>query len=204
MRFTKIPLIATLMAVALSLLIVLPGLAQSYNDTRGTLSGGDDLTVDVLKVVDDPDTTGTDETDIADSYFNDVLYVSNFGTYDETTGERTGGAYNQVRISAEFPQNTGATPPVNPPQNKVDGATDPEDFNCGAKATVRNNRSGRSYAVYLSVGDGDTGTPDGDLAEQSAVDSRSVGGEGAGESRSAWHLPRSARRLATPPPSGPH
>ena len=39
MRFTKIPLIATLMAVALSLLIVLPTLAQNTdNDTDGQLS----------------------------------------------------------------------------------------------------------------------------------------------------------------------
>ena len=167
MRFTKIPLIATLMAVALSLLIVLPGLAQSYNDTRGTLSGGDDLRVDVLNNTDDDTgTTAVDES-IADSYFNSVLYVSNSATYDETSGERTGGAYNRVRISAEFPQDTGATPAVNPPQNTIDGATDAQDFNCGATATVRNSRTNRSYTVYLSVGDADTGTSD--TAEQSAV-----------------------------------
>ncbi len=41
MRFTKIPLIATLMAVALSLLIVLPGLAQQATDiTDGKQSSG--------------------------------------------------------------------------------------------------------------------------------------------------------------------
>ena len=40
MRFTKIPLIATLMAVALSLLIVLPGLAQTNDITDGKQSAG--------------------------------------------------------------------------------------------------------------------------------------------------------------------
>ena len=40
MRFTKIPLIATLMAVALSLLIVLPGLAQTTDVTDGKKSAG--------------------------------------------------------------------------------------------------------------------------------------------------------------------
>ncbi|MYB76753.1 MAG: hypothetical protein F4X83_06585, partial [Chloroflexi bacterium] len=40
MRFTKIPLIATLMAVALSLLIVLPTLAQTADITDGKLSSG--------------------------------------------------------------------------------------------------------------------------------------------------------------------
>ncbi|MXY59331.1 MAG: hypothetical protein F4Y96_02320, partial [Chloroflexi bacterium] len=41
MRFTKIPLIATLMAVALSLLIVLPTIAQTSDITDGELSSGD-------------------------------------------------------------------------------------------------------------------------------------------------------------------
>ncbi len=40
MRFTKIPLIATLMAVALSLLIVLPGIAQTGDLTDGKQSSG--------------------------------------------------------------------------------------------------------------------------------------------------------------------
>ncbi len=40
MRFTKIPLIATLMAVALSLLIVLPGIAQTGDRTDGRQGNG--------------------------------------------------------------------------------------------------------------------------------------------------------------------
>ena len=54
MRFTKIPLIATLMAVALSLLIVLPTLAQVSGDrTDGRLSVGDWIDVRVADKLDD-------------------------------------------------------------------------------------------------------------------------------------------------------
>ena len=68
-RFTRIPLIATLMAVALSLLIVLPALAQGqYDDPRGTLDFSD-LSVSVMD--------GTSTTTVAESYFQRVLYVSN-------------------------------------------------------------------------------------------------------------------------------
>ena len=48
MRFTKIPLIATLMAVALSLLIVLPGLAQTTTGTDGRLGSSTGLQVGVF------------------------------------------------------------------------------------------------------------------------------------------------------------
>ena len=123
------------MAVALSLLIVLPGLAQSqgYDDTRGTLSSGSSLTVDVIHATRTDDTAadapaGIDES-IADSYFNGTLYVSN----DED-------AHNVVRITA-IGTGTSTRP----------GATAAvaDNFVCGMKATVRNNRSSRSYTVYL-------------------------------------------------------
>ena len=52
MRFTKIPLIATLMAVALSLLIVLPGLAQTGDRTDGKQSVGN-VTVGVFDDIPD-------------------------------------------------------------------------------------------------------------------------------------------------------
>ena len=52
MRFTKIPLIATLMAVALSLLIVLPGLAQTGDRTDGKQSVGN-VTVGVFDNIPD-------------------------------------------------------------------------------------------------------------------------------------------------------
>ena len=103
MRFTKIPLIATLMAVALSLLIVLPTLAQVSGDrTDGRLSVGSWLDVRVADNIDDldntpgndlPGTGGTaqieDEANAwataeggtafaaRDTYFNGSLYVSN-------------------------------------------------------------------------------------------------------------------------------
>ncbi len=75
MRFTKIPLIATLMAVALSLLIVLPGLAQQTTDiTDGKLSGGGgSLVVGVFANIADAELAkledgGTDRADGTDIY----------------------------------------------------------------------------------------------------------------------------------------
>ena len=62
MRFTKIPLIATLMAVALSLLIVLPTLAQVSGDrTDGRLSVGQYVDVRVADNVDDLDNKPRDD-----------------------------------------------------------------------------------------------------------------------------------------------
>ena len=116
MRFTKIPLIATLMAVALSLLIVLPTLAQVSGDrTDGRLSVGswvdvrvaDDLgdlpglststidgqTVNAIAAAADAYATDAGTTpagfDAKDTYFNGNLYVSN----DDK-------AYNTILISA--------------------------------------------------------------------------------------------------------
>ena len=76
MRFTKIPLIATLMAVALSLLIVLPGLAQTsgFDDPRGTLSSGADLQTVERRL--STWTLWKSPTTLAESYFNGNLYVS--------------------------------------------------------------------------------------------------------------------------------
>ena len=53
MRFTKIPLIATLMAVALSLLIVLPALGQSSDITDGRGGSPDGLSVGVFDDIND-------------------------------------------------------------------------------------------------------------------------------------------------------
>ena len=169
MRFTKIPLIATLMAVALSLLIVLPALAQSsgYDDTRGQLKGGANLTVDVRNgVADNADTPNVDEG-LAHSYFNGSLYVSN--------SEK---AHNVVRIQAttaivvkEFagadgvlanrlvdgsPADDNSTPSI----NEANFAND--NFACDALATVRNNNTGRSIKVYMDAAsiDGLTADPD--------------------------------------------
>ena len=157
MRFTKIPLIATLMAVALSLLIVLPALgqAQDYDDTLGTLKSGE-LTVDVLTGA--TETVGGNQVPVvAGSKFNRNLYVSN-----------AEGAYNEVRITAtvarEWEEFAGAD---GEKDNRLNAAGDtPEDdtttdlvneanyandnYACAGKATVRNNNSGRSITVYLT------------------------------------------------------
>ena len=193
MRFTKIPLIATLMAVALSLLIVLPGLAQTsgYDDTRGTLSGGDDLTVSVLKGAENKVVgTGDQEgivTGVADSYFDGTLYVSNGGKYED--GVRTGGAHNRVLIEANTeikqevlagadgrkdnrmvpdPNNADQTivedDPATPNVNEANNEND--NVTCDAVATVRNNRSNRSIRVYMNGGDSLT---DGDNADMMAI-----------------------------------
>ncbi len=157
MRFTKIPLIATLMAVALSLLIVLPTLAQTYDDTRGTLSSGSDLTVSVV------DTLGTvnsgrdgfdDPGEVqAASHFNGTLYVSN-----------SNDAHNLVRITATGGDDTEFAGPDGELKDVLD-ATNDTDNNDGTitpahdesedniecvVATVKNNRSGKSIKVSLN------------------------------------------------------
>ena len=169
------------MAVALSLLIVLPGLAQSqgYDDTRGTLSGGSGLVVDVL---DDA------SADLAGSYFNGSLYVSNNAGKDktETTDnvERDGAAHNRVRISA-----TGASIVVFPGPDGVkdeDSTTTyleaGDNVSC-AVATVKNNRSGKKITVRLNTSTLD-GNPDsvvfqvaGNGTEESSNGTRACGEE---------------------------
>ncbi len=62
MRFTKIPLIATLMAVALSLLIVLPALGQTTDITDGRGKGGP-ITVGVFDDINDAQLGKLEETD---------------------------------------------------------------------------------------------------------------------------------------------
>ena len=129
MRFTKIPLIATLMAVALSLLIVLPTLAQVSGDrTDGRVSVGSWLDVrvaDNLANIADGTTligttahaTAATPFDAQDTYFDGRLYVSNkAGKVDETTANATpragwsgaeaehefteAGAYNTILVTA--------------------------------------------------------------------------------------------------------
>ena len=77
MRFTKVPLIATLAAGALSLLVVLPALAQ--NDTRGRVGDGD-FTVRVLKI----DEANPADDAPAPTFFGGALYVSNDGDTNDT------------------------------------------------------------------------------------------------------------------------
>ncbi len=186
MRFTKIPLIATLMAVALSLLIVLPALGQTsgYDDTRGTLASGSNLHVFVLDddaadVVRDTSTLPRITGGVADTYFNGNLYVSNNpGKDDPETDavERKGAAHNRVKIETtttivrkEFEGADGVLANRDPdgdgtPDDDTTTATVNEanyandNFACDAKATVVNNNSGRKITVWLDDPNTDVAT----------------------------------------------
>ena len=168
MRFTKIPLIATLMAVALSLLIVIPGLAQSYDDTRGMLAGGSNMAVFVL----DDDAAGVERANttltdlvtggVADTYFNGSLYVSNNPGKDdpETPAvERAGAAHNRVKIEAittagakTFPgavRNAAADNGLGDDTTTLTVDEEEDDYLCDGTAVIVNNNSGRKITVYM-------------------------------------------------------
>ena len=148
------------MAVALSLLIVLPTLAQVSGDrTDGRLSVGDWIDVRVAdKLTDDigggTATSGTESVtvvstadasavgdagyDAKDTYFNGDLYVSN--------KEK---AFNTILITAKVADgdraernDPDATPAV------TDNPCDPADPQA-AVATIRNTRSNTSVKAYL-------------------------------------------------------
>ncbi len=176
MRFTKIPLIATLMAVALSLLIVLPTLAQVSGDrTDGRLSVGDWIDVRVADNLDDLNNLPNEDTpapasiaesadawataagggafDARDTYFKGNLYVSN--------KEK---AYNTILITAKVSdqenlQETGVSGIADDPATgTADSPVDESIANCisyngttggTAIATVRNGRSNTPATVYL-------------------------------------------------------
>ena len=178
MRFTRIPLIATLMAVALSLLIVLPTLAQvsgDRTDGRDAVGVGNWLDVRVADNVDDLDNNpGQDEpapasvsTGVAsyavapfnarDTFFNNTLYISNKES-----------AYNTVLITAKVAED-GNLVATGPTGDLDDGATAPSydtttdpptllDLNdesvgsCAgsvAVATIKNLRNDDSATAYL-------------------------------------------------------
>lgn len=142
MRFTKVPLIATLAAGALSLLVVLPALAQT-NDTRGRVGDGDFM-VRVLKVdAADPSGTvtagdATDDDDPAPTFFGGALYVSNDG--DDADGDNDINVANLVRVVVD-----------NVP---TDDLTDPDgdDTSDCVEITVQNTRSGRKITIYAMNG----------------------------------------------------
>ena len=155
-RFTKIPLIATLMAVALSLLIVLPAIAQvSGERTDGRLAVGKWLDVSIVDNVNDTsaDTLTTIGTGAArataatfnarDTYFNRTLYVSNqAGTVDDSANAVGGGgsganafhpfteagAYNTILITAAVADETTLVNLVNQvPSGQADDTNTDED-----------------------------------------------------------------------------
>ena len=185
MRFTKIPLIATLMAVALSLLIVLPAIAQVSGDrTDGRQATGLWLDVRVADNLDDLDNSPGDSTpspadigsgdtayavagafDARDTFFNNTLYVSN----------RT-AAFNTVLISAKVSgaANLATSGPSGVPDDTsdntgpngtpLDSDQDQSIASCVttggvAVATVKNLRSNTSVTAYLpATASSDDGT----------------------------------------------
>ena len=170
MRFTKIPLIATLMAVALSLLIVLPTLAQvSGESTDGRQSVGNYLDVRVAADLNDLDNdrTNTEPASIAaaatayalatppfqarDTYFDGDLYISNQDS-----------AFNTILITARV-ADTGelkASGPSGIADDETTTSADESVANClgstdgttggSAVATIRNTRSNTRVTAYLA------------------------------------------------------
>ena len=133
MRFTKVPLIATLAAGALSLLVVLPALAQ--NDTRGRVGDGD-FTVRVLKI----DEANPADDAPAPTFFGGALYVSNDGDTNDDPPVNDVNVANLVRVVVD-----------NVP---TDSLTDPDgdDTSDCVEITVSNTRSGRKITVYAMNG----------------------------------------------------
>ena len=177
MRFTKIPLIATLMAVALSLLIVLPTLAQTTADrTDGQLKGGDNITVGVFANIGDArlaklEDGGQDDEDGNNIFIplattpatpaNDVgLHAPNEAAWlmSDTSSPQDTLFRNTLYISNDVSAyNTGLINFVHPT-----GATTAEQATCitdldnnatataNVTATVKNNRSGRWIVLELA------------------------------------------------------
>ena len=174
MRFTKIPLIATLMAVALSLLIVLPTLAQVSGDsTDGRQSVGDYLDIRVAADLDDLDNTRGNNTPASigatdgafalatppfqarDTYFNGDLYVSNQGEAFNTI-LITARVADTSELDASGPTGKQDDPATGTPTAPVDesvanclGSTDGETGG-SAVATIRNTRSNTRVTAYLA------------------------------------------------------
>ena len=130
MRFTKIPLIATLMAVALSLLIVLPALGQYADNTDGKRGSGD-LEVGVF-------------ADIADAQKIKMQKDDTYGAYypvDTVTGSLGTGA--DVHNSDD--EAYLANPVVSPQDTAFNG-----------KLYVSNSGSGHNVVLINVMNDGTT------------------------------------------------
>ena len=143
------------MAVALSLLIVLPTLAQVSGDrTDGRLSVGQWLDVRVADNLEDVNGTATgtrigtttfhaENFQAQDTYFNGDLYISN-----KTS------AFNTILISAAIAVGGRAERNTATPLLVEGKACNENTF--AAEATIKNNRSGTSVKAYLL----NTTTPD--------------------------------------------
>ena len=146
MRFTKVPLIATLAAGALSLLVVLPALAQ--NDTRGRIIDGNNFMVEVFK-------TRADATDSTDpvaapstTYFNGVLYASNANGVERDPDENSAAVADLSEI-ANLLKVT-----VNVAEDDQEDLTDPDgnEVKC-VEVIVTNRRSGQKSTARAPITD---------------------------------------------------
>ncbi len=177
MRFTKIPLIATLMAVALSLLIVLPGLAQTTDITDGKQSAGvvtagvfanigdaeqaklvlasgdgaaDDVYVPIASPDADPPAVNVSGTGHA-ATGETAWLTSNTSSPRDTLFRNTLYVSNNTdaynTILINVGVDTAATTCVD-----VDGSPGPD---ATVTATVKNNRTGRSQTLELVKSDSD-------------------------------------------------
>ena len=158
MRFTKVPLIATLAAGALSLLVVLPALAQ--NDTRGRIIDGNNFMVEVFKTRADATDSTAPVAAPSTTYFNGVLYASNADGVERDIGENSDAVADVARVAnllkvtvnvAEDDQVTveGAPDNTNSPP---DTDTELDDVEC-VKVTVTNRRSGQKSTAYAPIAD---------------------------------------------------
>ncbi len=182
MRFTKIPLIATLMAVALSLLIVLPGLAQTtVTDITDGKGENGPLTVGVFDDIADAQVNRLVEaTTITGANGQAGVYVPNpatpthlVGTEGQQGGNGTVAFFTNPQVSPQdtFFRNTLYVSNAVDAYNTVliNVTTDPavtatcmtevdttdalEAANANVTATVKNNRSGKTLNLEM-VADG--------------------------------------------------
>ncbi len=176
MRFTKIPLIATLMAVALSLLIVLPGLAQTGDRTDGQQTVGN-VRVGVFDNIADAQQGKLVASTQTDRFGNNP-FIPVTGTISPISGVTDNqhlpgdpaymktpqvspqdtsfgntlyasnrvSAYNTVVINFTHPQIEATGFTADPTCVVVDGAAGPD---ATYTATVRNTRSTDSITIEL-------------------------------------------------------
>ena len=159
MRFTKIPLIATLMAVALSLLIVLPTLAQVSGDrTDGRLSVGDWIDVRVADNLGDIDSNTAATTTVQDQQRPTLSTRLRQTKRRPTTRRRTP---TSTATSTSPTTRTPTTPSSSLRRSSTaiesmlittipnDGEETCASGVAAAVATIKNDRSGTRVTAYL-------------------------------------------------------
>ena len=156
MRFTKVPLIAILAAGALSLLAVLPALAQ--NDVRGQVGDLDvgeagNFHVRVLKTIAANPAANVGGTVVpeaaAPAYFNGVLYVSNSGGVERTrnASDYSESDFNAVANAVRVTISDGSSVELVSDAMDLDDPDDDVKTSC-YEVTVTNRRSGQKIKVY--------------------------------------------------------